>query len=419
MARRHKLIKHLVFDESNIDDIERDALARVNLDVRALTLAEDAAGFYSINPDISAKTLLTRPKAVRAWLGFEADDVHFLNEYNQQVTSLGYRLSDGVDEYWWNGSGWETNMANWNTEAEVADNIASFSAVARALEVVVNLVTTDRRYTPRLRRIKILYEVQLDSYQEDIVYRSLIPAMKGAIRPIADHPIDIVAATATIALASFPTDTPYTIVGVDAVYDHTADPDHQADLFQSYDPATKVITLSQQIQAKRKAWIRVVYQPDVIVNRSRDDINVSKVPALVLSDINLVKASDRGGVDSVANRAAGTAWELPAPKQGDLEIQLYGATSKGVDHMRLADEVKRFFDNAPLLTSTGLDEQYRLWLIDEYDMAASGQEGEIHIWRARFRVAGVCYWTREAKQVTVVSKFSMRLSGETNPLNVA
>jgi hypothetical protein len=120
----------------------------------------------------------------------------------------------------------------------------------------------------------------------------------------------------------------------------------------------------------------------------------------------------RGQDDGVVNRADGTAVTLPAPLVGDLEVLAHLITDKGVDLQRLATELKRFFENNPLLTSVGTDEQYRLWVVDEFDMTTAANRGDIQTGRLRFRVVGVRYYLRDAVDGYAVKKF--HLSGDMN-----
>lgn len=397
--RVRRLIKEFPFEETERRNITLDTGIRLHPTENVLTLAGPP---YSTASDIQAKTRIWNPGSVKQWLGFESVITHKRVD-GSQVTSDGYRLSDGTNEYWWNGASWAVSTASWNTEEEVATNISSFLVADQKLQIVVNLKTTNPEQAPELREVKVLWASDVE-FQEDLIYRSLIPDLKANIRPISDYPLKP-GAVSSIDLNDHPLETPYNIVDVDSVYNHSTDPKHLIDLLSSYDPGTKIITLTGAFPDGDVALVRLVYEPTVSVMTSSDYGELNKVPALTLSDIDLVDSSQRPGRRSVANKAAGTAVILDEPIQGDLEIFLQGHTDSGVDQNRLADAIKSYFANHPLLISKGLDEEYRLWLIDEYDQQYPAGGSDIHTGRARFRIAGAKFYVRDAVDGYVVKRF--------------
>jgi len=404
--RLRKLVKHFEFLSNNRDKITLDDYTRLNEDENRAQLKEILFEIeeYPTDDDLHLKTWVAQPQSVQQWLGFEVEATHF--EVDGQVaTSLGFRLSDGVDEYWWDGGNWVVNTTDWNTEVEVAGNISNFPAIAKKLQVIVNLKTTNKYVTPYLRDIKVLYSSNIE-FKEDLLYRTLIPLLRDNVRPIADYPIELTSDTDTLDLANdFPLETPYNIVGIDSAYNHTDDPNHNTDIYQSYDPGTNVVTLSQVVSAGKVVWLRFYWEPEVAVTTSRDYTEIQKVPSLVLDDVNLVNATEYGPDDYVVNKSTGEAVIVPAPIRGDLEIMANLITDKGVDQTRLADEMKRFFANNPLITSTGLDEEYRLWLLDEYDMRTSANLGDLHTGRLRFSIVGALFYMRDSIDTYAVKEF--------------
>ena len=410
--RLRKLIKHFVFDETNRSRIELGTDTRLNPITNRLQLKENTSGEYSTADDLYAKTWVANPSKIVQWLGFEVEDQHF-SINGVQVTSLGFRLSDGTDEYFYNGASWEVNTVDWNTEAEIASNISSFPATSRKLQIVINLKTTNATVTPIVRQVKVLYDSAIE-FQEDLVYRSLVPLFRESIRPKGRHVVRMVSTSSTIDLksSSYAIETPYNITGIDAVFNYTDDPNRNVDIFDSYNVSTKIITLTSAIDQGKAVWIDFLWEPEIIVTTSQDYSEIEKVPSVVLDDIKLIEASETGQSDSVFNRSTGEGWKLFPPLQGDLEINLYGFTDKAIDQMRLADELKRFFGNNPLMVSTGLDESYTLWLVDEYDMSTVPNRAEVHSGQLLFRVRDVCFWIRDAQQSYMVEQ--LNLQGDMN-----
>lgn len=402
------LIRRFEFSEDWRHRVTLGVGARLNPEEHCVQLTPDAAGLYPTTANIRVATELATMSRLQAWLAFQAVIDHQYVD-NVQVTGAGFRLSNGTTEYWWNSTAWVDASAlpnNWNTEAEVANNIATFQKTLRRIVVITNLTTSDERYTPSLRTLKIAYNSDID-FQDDLIYRSLIPLLRAQVRPTADYPIEMVATSQTIDLSSdqYALDTPYNIVGIDAVFNDTDDPSHFVDLLASYNANTKVITLTGNLAAGKQAWIRFIYEPEVYVTTSQDYSEIDKVPAVCLEDIQLVNAVELSQDDTVINVDTNQGVKVKAPTQGDLEIVLSGITDKGRDQQRLADSLKAFFANNPLLPSTGLGENYSLWLIDEYAMTTNAGRKELHSGRLRFRIVGALFFLKPAEPVTGITRF--------------
>lgn len=410
--RLKKLIKDFRFAEDVRTKITLGTDVRLNPQEHWLQLKADAQGAFPLTADLYAKTWIANPQTARQWLGFEAEVLHAKVD-DVEVTSVAFRLSDGTGDYWWDGAAWDDAPAagEWNTEIEIAANISTFPATAQKIQVIINLKTTKAAVTPKVKAVKVLYSSDVE-FQEDIVYRSLVPALRSGVRPKGR--LAFVAATtgSTFDLNDYPIDAPYDLVDVDSAFNHTDDPNHLTNILQSYNTGTKVVTLTVSVAAGKTVWLEFLYQPTIAVTTSQDYSEISKVPALVLDDINMVDSSVRGPDDSVVNRSDGTGVKVLAPLVGDLEILLHLITSKGIDIMRLADEVKRYFENNPLLTAVGVDEQYRLWVVDEFDMTTAANRGDIHSGRLRFRVVGVRYYLRDAVDTYAVEQF--KITGDMN-----
>jgi len=408
MARRIKrLVKRFKFEEDNRARIELVSNVRLDPLANRLKLSEpyQSSGV--------AKTWVTNPSSVKQWLGFEVVIHHAMTggaaagvPVMTPITGAGYRLTDGTDEFWHNGAAWEVNTTDWNTEEQVAANISSFPVTPQKLGVVIQLTTTDLGYTPEVEEIRVLWASDVEFY-EDLVYRSLVRALRENIRPITDYLIKPGTATATIDLDQFPLKTPYNVVGVDSVYDRTDDPDRLVDLLQSYNTGTKLITLNATLPTDHVATLRLIYEPEVSVTTSQDFYEVAKVPALVLDDIDFVDAAPLAANDWVTNKGDGSAVKVFAPIQGDLEVSLLAYTDKGVDQQRLKEAIHRYFENNPTLRSTGLDEQFSLWLIDEYDMRNVPSPADIHTGRVRFRIRDVVVYARDSVDSFGVQRFNL------------
>ncbi len=386
---------------------------RLNPDTHRAQLEVDSvSGKYPTSADLYVKSRLTSPQSVRSWTGFQAYILHKTNFQNAAVTSAQFRLDDDTDEWYWTGAAWAVASASdWNTEQEIADNITTFDAVdKRQLAVVINLVSADGNETPEVVWVKVLYEAAIDSFVEDMVYRSLIPLIRANVRPIARAGVSMPATGTTLNISDLELEAGYNVVGVDSVFDHTNDPDHLVDLFSSY--AAGVITLTGSIAIGVTLLVRFIYSPVVAVTTSQDYVDVERVPSITLADVGYRGTAVRApsGEDHVANTAVGTTVVVPSPLQGDLGFTLMGHTDKAVDNQRLLEQVNAFFANTPFIRSTALDERYRLQLIDEYAVQGEPGQSEIHMGRATFLIRNFRQWLEDAFDDHVVTDFQLTLS---------
>jgi len=393
--RLKRLIKYFPFDESVRKDITLGENTRLNPKTHAIELKPAGNGQYPTTADLHVRTWITNPNSVRQWLGFECVITNAVDSLRQEVTGAGFRLSDGTNEYWHDGAAWVINTTDWNTEEEVAAAIPTFSAATKKIQVVINLYTTAATYTPSITSIKILYSSDI-KHHEDYIYRTLVRHMKQEIRPIARFPVTMAADSNTIDMSAQSIDTPYEIVGIDAVFDHTNDSDHVTDLYLSFDDPSQVITLNTSISAGAIAWVEFIYKPDVTVEADAEYYELSKIPAIIVDDYNMVNQVDLAQDDSVINKGDGTAVKVVAPKRADINITLSVVTSSSIDQTRLADEVRRYFADNPLMVSWGLGDKFRMRFLGDYDKQASTPTKGIHTGKFRCMLMGALFYEREA-----------------------
>lgn len=406
-----QFVKHFRFRHEDRHIVTLGPGTRINPLTNRAQLGTYGVDAYPTDADLYVKSHLANPQAVREWQGFEAFVSH-KKVNNETKTSAGFRLSDGTDEYYWNGASWEVNTADWNTEAEVASNIPSFPATARKLQVVINLKTDDASVTPELTEVRVLYGALLDDEIEDMVIRSIEPALRNALRPITRFVEAMAADGTTISLwdgdGKTKFDGAYKILNVDAAFNHTDDPSHDADIYLSHTSKPSgevdVVTLSETVGAGKLVWLRLKYEPVVSVRTSRDYYELEKLPELVIEDVAFLGAEFPTD-DHVGNRDTATARVIPGPMQGDLVCTLAGFADKLVDAQRLSAAVDRYFGATPLVTSTGLDESYRLWLEDKFTYRGSPNAQDLHSWRKVFRVQHFCVWNRPPRDGYLVKRF--------------
>lgn len=403
MARRlRKLIKWFPFEETFRKDITLGPDVRLNPRRNRLELKATADQFPT-TPDLFAKTRVTTPARVKNYIGF------FVILRNKkvgttQVTDVLFRLGNGTQEFYFNpgASAWiPASPNNWNTEQEVADNIASFPG--QSLQVIINLSTQDPTLSPEVDEVRVLYEADLDSFQEEYVVRSFIEDLREQIRPIAEYAIE--SDGGTIDLGNI--ETPYNIVDVDSAYDDTADPAHLVDLEPTFDPGTKIVTLGTTAPLGNTVLLRFVYKPEVALTTSQDFTELAKVPVIVLDDVTLTNKTRVRPRPYVINKGTAQGFALEEGYQADIQIPLRLITDKAKDLDRLAGEVKRYFANTRLIRSRGQDDLFALTIIEPFDNVTTASQKEIHAGRLLATIRHAVFYPEDAKPITGVKRFKV------------
>lgn len=353
-----KLIKRLEFDEKTLPNTDLSGGLVVALrKPRGLQLPRQQVNYgpsakakpYSLDQDLTARTPVTNPKGLRRWLGFQIDRRQDPPSPDPEVettpVTIQFRLTDGADDLWWDGAAWSVPVTptDWNTEAEVADNISTFPIDDRKLGVIVNMYTTDGRVTPRIQTLKVLYECDVNE-QHDIVYSSLVPALKAlrcrsrAILKMSQTGTEI--SLEDLGALGFETD--YEIVGVVAAYDLDNDPKKLVDLASSFDENTKTLTLSSSVAQGDALWIDFEFSPDVAVNTGRDFYEASKVPRIDVTALSFVDVLAAGtsasSADSYFHPITGEGYKIFGPREFDMiaVLEILGDKQYDVTHMREA-----------------------------------------------------------------------------------
>jgi len=358
------LMKRLEFLEENRPSIWFSNTAKIRLDpVTNACKLKAIDGKYSTDNDLYVLSPSTSPQAVLQWVGFQAD--LWIPRLNQvAVASVGFRLHDGTTQWYWDSDegAWAEGTDVWNTEAEVAAHISTYAATTKILRVVVNLKTEDPYQTPEIFGLRLAYEANLESQQDDLIYRTLIPALKDGLRPTSDflttgNGTDTLSLTTILQAAG----AQHQPVGVAAAFNHTDDPNHLVDIYQSYNAGAQTVKLTEVVPTTDKVVIRIVYCPNVIFETTAQDyIQVEKIPAVLLTDLNPGASYQIAIDDEVVNKGALTAIQFMPPSRRTYLCNVNIITSSGVDLQRLLESIERFIGDHQLMRTIGTDEEFRL-----------------------------------------------------------
>lgn len=353
---------------------------------RILLKRDATTQWYPTDDDIWARTWVTNPLSVR-----KLKMLQVLPNIQQTNTEVKVRLYNGTEDLYWDGAAWSAaGVGNWNTEAEINANIETFPILPdREFAVTLNLKTTDKEVTPEVTEVRVLMEVHID-YIEDIVLRSLLPALENAIDPVANlaHIPPFTTDVTTIDLSEYRTNIPFNISDVAGVYDISADPERLYNQLDSYNVNTQVITLSSPLPAGNRPLILIRYRPEVVFIQHQDWYEVAKVPCLLIQQLEVpfTSAYNQGAKESVVDKGTGNAVVIKEPWRATFEFRIHGLTGGLVDEFRLQSRVIQFFEENQFLRSTGLDEYYRMRIEREFrDLSSPSRSDERAFW-TRFTV---------------------------------
>jgi hypothetical protein len=302
---------------------------------------------YPLDTDIYCEFPVWNPDAIKTLVTFEE-----LSYSPDSSATISWRINDGTDDYYYDTgtSNWvnPTLDAHWNTEAEVSDNISTFTeaVTSKQIKFLVKLQTTDKDYTPICYGYKLMIEAQFDWF-EDLIIRSVIPSIRDNFLYTKDFSTLMLTTGTTFNIQTdhgFVPEEDLNISSIDAVYDHTNDPNHTTDLFSSYNSGTGLVTLTSSINKDDRVYIRFKIEPEVSLNFTDSDYTeVGKVPAIVLDSIN-IKAIEVKAEESIVDKVTPKGYKMNFPLWCK-ELTILGVliTSKNVDAMRAISSIYTYF----------------------------------------------------------------------------
>ncbi len=410
--------------------------AKIRLDPadHRLKLKLDADFRYPTDPDVSVRTRTFEPAAVRALETVEVLASIPRDDVGDPLASVRLRLFDGTDERWWDGGAWAVaGPGDWNTEAEVNANLASFDVSARRFAVVLNLETDDDRVTPTVECVLVLWRGPVD-WVDDLLVDSLVGVLQDDLTYIEDIALPpLESDSASIDLKSYTDEHGLDLADADAVFDHDADsdhlvdllsgydadPKHLADLLSGYDSGTKVLTLSAPIPAGNRPFLRMVVRPVVAWETAQDFEELARLPSVTLRDTeNVVSAPyPSRSTSGIVDRSTGDAVETPAPYRATYEVTAEVTIDRTTTQMRVLEEIMRFFldgpsgEVGPFLRSVATDRRYRLRLIDEFRAVDPRLNlADVRTFEGTFRIEDAALDLTPARAVHAIQRMNLNFA---------
>jgi len=397
-----RLIKCFSLGPDSVGRLKLSDPSKIGVDARnaclALRLVSDGIGgaWYSTDGDIYAETWTTQPGALVGWVQIQLIFAEPKDDNRNAVTEVKLRLTNGSVHKYWNGSAWvASGVSNWNTVQEVSENISSWNDPK--LGFVLNLHTTDRRYTPAVSKVRMVLDVDLPSFMEDWIYRSLIAQMASDIIVATDYVIESPGGT-DIDLAAFPLEGSWNIVDAEGAWDYTDDPGRDTNLFSSY--TSGHITLSSPIDAGHRVWIRLLYKPVIAVTTSQDYTELDASPSILFETIEVQDLGRAALSDYVMDIYADppTAVILSAPRRARILFNLVVTAPTAVDLMRLTESVAAFLDGHPVLTSFATDDRASLVVTSPFTSSTSPNLADLQSAGMSFNLENIYQWLQPAQE---------------------
>lgn len=400
-------MKSFIFEETfRADMADLESGVRLHPKRNRLEITPNEDGTFPTDPDLFARTRLTTPEACRGWKGFFAVSNNPKGPGNVVLTDIRFKLSDGATDYYWNSGANDWTPAalnNWNTEQEVADNIDKWPR--QAMQVVVNLSTTDKNETPSVDEIRLAYDTDM-VFLEDYVVRSLMDEMKSLVRPISRVSFKTTAAGQTVfSLGDI--QTPYEIVDIDAVYNDTQDPIRFNPIDHVYDAVANTVTTTSGQGNNEVVTVMFSWQPVVTIRRSQDFSEIGKIPAIVISDQGIENRREIRARPYLINKSTGAGWVFENGYQADIRLSILFITGLLRDQHVMEQEIARFFENHSTLFVRGQDERYQVEVTRDFDDASVATKKELNTGRLTVLVRNAVFYPEDAKEITGVTSFAI------------
>lgn len=422
--REAKVITHVWFEPSQGFDVRgsltiSDATKiRLDPEDHKLKLALNANFRYPVDADLSIRTRTYEPDALRAIEMIELTATLPTDFDGNSPTSVGLRLYDGTDEWWWDGAAWDNAPAagEWNTEAEINANLVTYDASSRKFGIVFNLVTTDDRFTPLVECFKVLWRGPVD-WTDDLLIDSLVGTLQDELTYIEDLALPpLEAASASIDLDAYADEQDLTFTDADAVFDHVNDPTHATDLLSSYDAGTRVLTLTAPIPIGGIPFLRMKVQPHVAWDTNQDFTELGKLPQIILRDTENVTSSryPARSASTIVNKVTNAGVKTPAPYRLTYEVTMEVNVDRTTTQARIMDDLLVFFTDGPasevgpFLRSKATDRRYRLRLIDEFRAVdATLNLADVRTFQAEFRIEDAALGLFPAQDVFGIAQMNL------------
>lgn len=363
---------------------------------------------FPLDTTLFCKLISWNPQAVKGWLSFEEIST------KPTGTAIDWKLNDGTDDRYWNGSTWAIAAAgNWNAEADIADNISTFPFTSRTIRPIARLSTTDKTQTPILKEYKILIQAQFDWWMDFV--DSVCTRIQADFGFITEHEADHIGGDSFNIEAdrAFTPEQPYNITGIDAVYNHDDDSGHDTDLLSSFDSVTKKVTLTGTLPAGTSLWARYIISPEIVVNFTNSDyVEIGRTPAVVIDTIDVNGVNRTSLKRDLTHKNASTGYRLEDPLRCK-EIKLGCALHTGLlaDLFPLYTQAHAFEKlNGGTIPSKALDVEWSVMLGKPIKYNPSANFSDLKVGLFELVLRDVFLWVKDVKSMPIVTQLNITVN---------
>jgi len=335
----------------------------VDRDNRMFKLVQrNAEGFYdpsALFPD-SAEIIFPNfvAKALTSFFGFEPCEVYDEDSEGNELGTIGYQLSNdnGSTWYYWDGAAWSSTTTDFNTKAEIDNNIDQFKLdINKQFKLKVKIsASDDNLYTPRLGEIFVYTELDYD-FEED-VFRTLKHHVQDNLNAKLKYKVKLKQGSAVVKL-----DVDLTVNSVISVYNLTDDPNKETDLYQSIDVSNNVTMTSEQDE---NDIIEINYYGTVPVFITSDkDYKTSEIPAIVIKSLGTTDVRERNFYGSNVierNFAKFLTKTRKSPIWKRMKIRVECKSDSNLVTFSLVDSIEKILRNEDVLISEANGEELEL-----------------------------------------------------------
>lgn len=373
----------------------------------SITLKLQASKLYPTTADLHVKGSLFAPEAVRQWKAIDVELDTPLSATKAAVTSIQWRLNDGTDDRYHNGTSWvAAGASSWNTLAQLQANFSTFPTATHKIRWVANLRTTDGKLTPKLKAVWILWEADIASFAATTIYDGLVRQLKALVKPVTDLTLSWPGGLTT-DLDNLGQEEPLTVADVEGAFALASDPKLQVNLKSAYNTGTKVLTLTSDPGVGANVLLRVVYTPTVVVTTHPDFNGAVRVPALEIVDISSTMESEPASWIKLINRADGSGFKIRAPRQLSYACSLRACAARAKEALGLAEATLRALRQTPRLTLQTLDTTLEVVIESDPAMAPRLDKTHLHDVAFGIRLVNVEEWLHLAESIVGVRQIKV------------
>lgn len=268
-------------------------------------------------------------------------------------TDVKVRIWDGAADLYWNGSAWvePSTSAHWNTAAEVYAAMPAYTGRSLGFTVQLSRASATAE-SPVLAGIAVLGrvlfiqtsadETRASSWNDDVLRRILIRRARQML--ICEGAEEPTAPGASLAFGAGVGELPIDVIGVEAVFDITADPTLRSPLAGAWNAGAKTWTPTAPFPAGHRIHARYQFRP-LVVHSADLDFFEDRLPCVVFENIEPAGRQSPTGEIPLVNEATGAAVVVRAPGYEDLRITGRILAARTTDRDRVIEIMREWLED--------------------------------------------------------------------------